>query len=135
MCSTAAIDDRAIAHQPERWRSSEVFDSSRAGGVPPMRNSSTFVSGPTSMLCRKGLALAALLFTAFLVGESSLAAQTCDRSGCGYISCGTPATAAPPNLWGELQPTDSGTLPLNRNSTAFDDVRGDQYNAFPWYTG
>jgi len=45
------------------------------------------------------------------------------------------ATPAPANLWGELQPADSGTLPLNRNSTAFNDIRGDQYNAFPWFTG
>ena len=62
------------------------------------------------------------------------AAQTCDRSGCGIISCGTPATPAPASFWGELQPSDIGPLPISRDSTAFDEFH-QAYSSFPWFTG
>ncbi|HZF10342.1 MAG TPA: hypothetical protein VFE33_16250 [Thermoanaerobaculia bacterium] len=61
-------------------------------------------------------------------------AQTCDRSGCGLISCGDPARPAPASLWGELQPVDSNPLPLERDSTAFDEFT-QNYSTFPWFTG
>jgi hypothetical protein len=63
-----------------------------------------------------------------------LVAATCDRTGCGLISCGSPAVPTPQSMWGELQPADSGPLPLGRDSTAFDEFQ-QYYSSFPWFTG
>jgi PKD repeat protein len=92
------------------------------------------VSGSPTMPRRKWLAIATVLCAVFLLGVLPLAAQTCDRSGCGRAACATPATPAPRSLWGELQPTDIGALPLSRDSTAFDEFH-EGYSGRPWYTG
>jgi len=81
-----------------------------------------------------GRALLFSLALATVVSGGPAAAQTCDRSGCGIISCGTPAVPAPPSFWGELQPADLGPLPFSRDSTAFDEFH-QAYSSFPWFTG
>ena len=66
-------------------------------------------------------------------------AQTCDRSGCGWISCGTPATPVPSNggiNWSsssQLQPAES-SIPAERDVTRFDEFTG-QYSLNPYYFG
>jgi hypothetical protein len=81
-----------------------------------------------------GSALFFSLVLATVLSVGPAAAQSCDRSGCGIISCGTPAVPAPASFWGELQPTDVGALPFNRDSTAFDEFH-QAYSSFPWFTG
>ncbi len=85
---------------------------------------------------RTGLLLTTSVLS--LLPASPAAAQSCDRSGCGSIlthGCGgTPATPVPSSFWGELQPTDTGTLPSNRDATAFNEF-GQQYSSVNWYTG
>jgi hypothetical protein len=82
-----------------------------------------------------GRALSIFLVLASTLPANPAAAQTCDRSGCGQISCGTPAVPAPATMWGELQPADPiAPLPINRDSTAFDEFH-QAYASFPWYTG
>ncbi len=83
-------------------------------------------------------ALALVLGTTAL---SPLAAQTCDssesRSGCGRLSCGTPAKPVPQNRWGDLQPADPplSALPLDRDTTAFSEFTGTMrnYDQHRWY--
>ena len=81
-----------------------------------------------------GCALLISLALAAVLPAGPVVAQTCDRSGCGIISCGTPATPHPPRFWGELQPADVGPLPIGRDSTAFDEFH-QAYSSFPWFTG
>ncbi|HVR10694.1 MAG TPA: PKD domain-containing protein [Thermoanaerobaculia bacterium] len=66
-------------------------------------------------------------------------AQPCDRSGCGFASCATPAVPVPSNFWGEIQPAEgSFTLcgtqgpAFCRDSTAFND-EVEPYSQFPWF--
>jgi PKD repeat protein len=66
-------------------------------------------------------------------------AQSCDRSGCGFATCATPAVPAPSNLWGEIQPADgSFTLcgqqgpAFCRDSTSFNEYVS-LYRSFPWF--
>jgi hypothetical protein len=78
------------------------------------------------------LALAAVL------PPGPAAAQTCDRSGCGLIACGTPARPVPQSYWGELQPADPNPLPLLRDATAFDQFGPPPQNLYSlanWYMG
>src|SRR3954471_2358874 len=73
----------------------------------------------------------ALLLSMALISAPA-GAQSCDRSGCGLISCGNPARPAPQTYWGELQPMDSSPLPQSRDSTAFDEFH-QNYSTFPWF--
>ncbi len=82
--------------------------------------------------CRAWLVSLALI-TVFAGGPAA-AQTTCDRSGCGWITCGTPVTPAPQSMWGELQPVDTGVLPALRDSSAFQEFV-QFYSDFPWYTG
>src|SRR5256885_4034850 len=36
-----------------------------------------------------------------------LVAQTCDRAGCGFSACATPAAPVPADRWGGLKPLDA----------------------------
>ncbi len=59
-------------------------------------------------------------------------AQTCDRSGCGWISCGTPATPAPSTYWGaSLKPAEA-SIPIERDVTAFNEYTG-AYSSNPYF--
>jgi chitodextrinase len=70
----------------------------------------------------------------------SVQAQTCDRSGCAFTTCGTPARPAPSGLWGELQPaegsfvqcTPQGGPPFCRDSTSFNEYTS-FYRSYPWF--
>jgi len=76
------------------------------------------------------------LTTALPGGPAS--AQTCDRSGCGRTSCGTPARPALQSYWGELQPVDPNPLPLGRDATSFDEFAPNAsalYSLTNWYMG
>ncbi|MBV8201630.1 MAG: hypothetical protein JOZ15_13495, partial [Acidobacteria bacterium] len=60
------------------------------------------------------------------------AAQTCDRTGCGWISCGTPATPVPSTNWSSsLQPAET-SIPPGRDVTAFSEYTG-QYSQNPYF--
>lgn len=86
--------------------------------------------------------LALLLATAVSFLGRPLAAQTpiCDRSGCepirlgSRVVCFTPATPVPSSLWGELQPADTGALPIARDSTSFNEVT-ESYWSRNWFYG
>ena len=52
-------------------------------------------------------------------------AQTC--SGCIFLDCHTPAISAPNHLWGELEPGDTGVLPLGRDSSHLADYGNPEY--------
>jgi PKD repeat protein len=76
-----------------------------------------------------------------LVVPPAAVAQTCDRSGCGFATCATPAVPAPSNLWGEIQPAESSFTQCSssgpafcRDSTSFNEFV-EAYQAFPWYMG
>jgi len=69
----------------------------------------------------------------------SAQAQSCDRSGCGFISCGTPATPVPSSFWGEIQPAEASFTPCGsagpafcRDSTSFNEFVN-AYSSFPWF--
>src|ERR1700719_760535 len=69
--------------------------------------------------------LAAALLVAVLASVSAASAQTCDRSGCGFLTAtcgGTPVHPVPQALWGTLQPADSDPPPAERDGTSFHDV-------------
>ncbi len=92
-------------------------------------------------LSRTAQLLPFLLAAASVLPAAPAAAQTsCDlaRSGCGQIvptTCGgTPATGAPRSLWGELQPTDTGQLPSERDSTGFPEF-AQNYDSTNWFVG
>jgi len=71
---------------------------------------------PISLLA----ALASILVVAPLGAQTCPAPASCDRSGCFFASCATPASPVPPANWGELQPATTGcTLP--GDSTFFQD--------------
>lgn len=66
-------------------------------------------------------------------------AQPCDRSGCGFATCATPAVPVPSSFWGEIQPADGSftrcaeTGPaFCRDSTNFNEFVN-RYDAFPWF--
>ncbi len=70
-----------------------------------------------------------------------LQAQSCDRSGCGFAACATPAVPAPANLWGEIQPAESSFTQCGptgpafcRDSTSFNEFV-QSYHDFPWFMG
>jgi hypothetical protein len=67
------------------------------------------------MLARgSSLSLATALVVSSLA-TASRAAEPC--TGCIFLECHTPARAAPPELWGELEPSDDGVLPPARDSS------------------
>src|SRR3984893_4185410 len=69
--------------------------------------------------------LVAALLVASLASVSMASAQTCDRSGCGFMTAqcgGTPTHPVPQALWGNLQPADSDPVPAERDGTSFHDV-------------
>jgi chitodextrinase len=67
-------------------------------------------------------------------------AQTCDRSGCAFTSCGTPAVPVPSGSWGEIQPaegsfaqcTSQGGPLFCRDSTSFNEFVS-LYRSYPWF--
>jgi PKD repeat protein len=97
--------------------------------------SARFERRATTLICL-ALALAA---AAAVSGPAPVAAQTCDRSGCGWIACGTPATPVPSNggvNWGsssQLQPAES-SIPIGRDVTLFNEFTG-AYQSNPYYFG
>jgi PKD repeat protein len=110
----------------------EGFVAPRPGGPGKLP-----LAGRTLLLAGRMLALAAL------VGglPAAVRAQSCDRAGCGFATCATPAAPAPASLWGEIQPADAVLAPCSpsgpafcRDSTGFNDGV-DLYRAFPWYMG
>jgi len=81
-----------------------------------------------------GLGLPAFLATWVLLGLSaspSAQAGTCGDGTCTFSDCHTPAISRDPALWGELEPGFVGTLPVNRDTTDFDQV-GD-FEAHPYW--
>jgi PKD repeat protein len=87
--------------------------------------------------------LAAALLLALLAAPVSMAsAQSCDRSGCGYLTplCGgSPAHPVPQQIWqgAGLRPVDSDPLPAERDSTKFNEFGTDpiysQYALTPFF--
>ena len=66
-----------------------------------------------------------LAVTILLAGAlPALGQSTCVPNQCGYSSCHTPAKGVASQLWGELEPTDTGQLPSNRDSTDFKQIVG-----------
>jgi PKD repeat protein len=81
-----------------------------------------------------GLLLMGLLgmLAPFAGGTLPAAAQTCDRSGCGWIACGTPARPVPSTYWNSsLQPADA-SIPPERDVTGFNEFNA-QYSANPYF--
>ena len=89
-----------------------------------------------------GPALGALLLVSALSPSPASADASCDRSGCGFATCATPAAPPPANFWGELQPADA-SLPactalgpaFCRDSTSFNEfsLSDGGYSNFPWF--
>ena len=87
-------------------------------------------------------ALACLLVVPIVLWTLSgvpAAAQTCDRTGCGFASCATPAQPVPSDRWGGLKPLDTSIpsctgnrLAFCRDSTSYNGLT-QQYSAFPWF--
>ncbi len=77
----------------------------------------------------------ALLFLAVAFASSDpAAAQSCVRSGCAAMTCGSPATPVPSNLWDELEAADVGpTIPGDRDSTAFNEFTTPEWR-LPWFS-
>lgn len=73
-------------------------------------------------------------------GELAAAGPTCDRSGCGFAACATPAAPPPADRWGGLRPLNSsytlctgpGVPAFCTDSTAFIEAQQAYYN-FPWF--
>jgi PKD repeat protein len=59
--------------------------------------------------------------------SSASAAEECDRIGCGRLTCASPATPPPSQLWGDLQPVGT-SLPPERDTTNFNEFREAYYN-------
>ena len=51
-------------------------------------------------------------------------AGTCTDLSCQFNLCASPAFGVASQLWGELQPTDVGQLPANRDNTNFNPITG-----------
>jgi PKD repeat protein len=79
------------------------------------------------------ICLALAVAAAAAAGNPSLAvAQTCDRTGCGWTSCGSPASPVPSTYWSSsLQPAEA-SIPLTRDVTAFSEYTG-QYATNPYF--
>jgi PKD repeat protein len=82
----------------------------------------------------------AIVAALFLAAGLPAGAQTCDRSGCGRISCATPARPVPAERWGELQPVDASFVLCAKNqpafcrdSTNFNEFAAQRYQEFPWF--
>lgn len=93
-------------------------------------------SSPLPRRARMKLCCALLVLLGFLVSAVSSEAQTCDRSGCGRSECGTPARPAPADRWVDLEPTDVGTIPRNRDTTYFDQsgkLTSNVFDLFSWF--
>jgi PKD repeat protein len=74
----------------------------------------------------------AVAAAAAAMGPEPVAAQTCDRTGCGWISCGTPASPVPSTNWSSsLQPAEA-SIPPSRDVTAFNEYTG-QYSQNPYF--
>lgn len=100
------------------------------------------VSAPSTRfsIASTPLALTALALALLLAPARPAGAQTCDRSGCGRISCATPARPVPAERWGELPPVDASFLlcarsnpPFCRDSTNFNEFAQQRYQEFPWF--
>jgi PKD repeat protein len=65
---------------------------------------------------------------------ASAQAQVCDKSGCSWAQCAVGAKPVPSTYWagGELQPLDQGSLPPERDVTAFYEYTG-QYADNPYF--
>jgi PKD repeat protein len=95
---------------------------------------------PSTLL--RSSAARCLLLTAWTLagaaaGAVSAQAQPCDRSGCGFIACGTPATPVPSTFWGEIQPAEASFTQCTptgpafcRDATSFNEF-ADAYSSFP----
>src|SRR5436305_4195439 len=78
--------------------------------------------------------------TFVLFAPPAVAAQTCDRAGCGFSACATPAAPVPAGRWGGLKPLDASIPdctaltgpPFCRDSTRFRES-ADPYSAFPFF--
>ena len=77
---------------------------------------------PTQLRIRR-LGLTLILGSTLGLLPAAAKAQSCDRFGCGRLSCATPATPVPQQLWGELEPADTGALPAVRDATSFNEFQ------------
>jgi PKD repeat protein len=106
-------------------------------GASSFRAAPTFRQAPRPRSPRRPSRLPAALGWGLVAGWMAMTAaapaqaQSCDRSGCGWISCGTPATPVPAAFWGELQPLSSQG-PLAGDVTSFYEYTG-QYSANPYF--
>jgi PKD repeat protein len=94
---------------------------------------------PTLRLSAGTALAAALLLLTHVTTSPAAADASCDRSGCGFAACATPALPAPTNLWGELQPADASFTTCTavgpafcRDSTSFNEFQN-SYSSYPWY--
>ena len=72
----------------------------------------------TSSVGLRSALLAGVLFC--LSPPSPVGAQGClDPFTCGFLSCRTPASGVPSQLWGALKPVDTGQLPAQRDNTNY----------------
>ncbi|HEV3455384.1 MAG TPA: PKD domain-containing protein [Thermoanaerobaculia bacterium] len=103
-----------------------------------MRQIRAFAASLRPSTCRCLLLLAGWAIAgAFLALPAQ--AQPCDRSGCGFASCATPAVPVPSNFWAEIQPAEASFSPCNvqnnafcRDSTSFNEF-AQAYSSFPWF--
>src|ERR1700688_4996115 len=89
-------------------RAGAAGGQNRSGGVATVSRQrlgrSLPARPPSSLLA----ALASTPVLAPLGAQTCPAPPSCDRSGCYYASCATPASPVPPANWGELQPATTG---------------------------
>lgn len=92
-------------------------------------------SGPrVKNVIPRSLALLLLLPAVFFLPSPAVAqTSSCDRNGCGRLDCAAPARAVPQTLWGNLEPV-SNTLPLERDTTSFNEFKESYYNR-NWFYG
>jgi PKD repeat protein len=82
----------------------------------------------------------AVFFLLSLAAPGGLAAAgpACDRSGCGFATCATPAAPAPSDRWGGLRPVSTYTScgrfgpAFCTDSSAFLEQQ-QAYSSFPWF--
>ena len=65
-----------------------------------------------------------------LTAASASAGDDCFDGQCTFSLCHTPASGVPSQLWGELEPTDGGQLPIDRDNTDFDQVGDFEVNPY-----
>lgn len=83
-------------------------------------------------LDRRWLGLTLLVL--FLLSQNGLAEDCVSETVCQIVACRSPAVGVPAALWGALEPTDTGRLPANRDTTDYSTINNPPGLAFPHWT-